>query len=59
MSKAEKLARRFHELYETLAPIYTYQTREETKKFDPKTPNGKLMVAVCRRILTEKWEPGF
>lgn len=50
MTPAEHLARRFHETYERLAPLYGYTTREETRTFDPTTPNGKLMIAVCADI---------
>lgn len=50
MKPAEHLARRFHEAYERLAPSFGYTTREETRTFDPTTPNGKLMVAVCAEI---------
>lgn len=46
-SDAEQLARLFHETYERLAPQFGYETRKETKQFDPSSPNGKLMVAVC------------
>ena len=52
--KAEWLAREFHELYERLAPIYGYKTREETREFKPESNNGKLMIAVCREILNNK-----
>jgi hypothetical protein len=53
MTKAEELARRFHTEYERLAPSYGYETRTETRKFDPDTPNGMLMIAVCAEILKE------
>lgn len=46
-----KLAERFHETYERLAPLFGYETREETPEFVPGSPNGKLMVAVCYEIL--------
>ena len=46
-----KLAKLFHETYEGLAPAYGYETREDTKEFDRNTPNGRLMVAVCSKIL--------
>ena len=49
---ALKLAILFHETYERLAPSFGYETRAETKKFDPSTPNGKLMLAVCAEILS-------
>jgi hypothetical protein len=45
------LAKLFHDTYERLAPQYGYQTRLETRKFVPDTPNGKLMVATCAEIL--------
>jgi hypothetical protein len=48
---ALELAILFHETYERLAPNYGYETRTETRKFDPNTPNGKLMVAVCDEII--------
>lgn len=47
---AEQLARKFHETYERLAPHYGYETREETRAFDADSPNGRLMIAVCREI---------
>ena len=43
----EQLARRFHDIYEQLAPNFGYETRPETRNFDPESPNGKLMIAVC------------
>lgn len=43
-------ARRFHEIYERLAPQFGYETRPDTKEFDPASPNGKLMVAVMKEI---------
>lgn len=50
---AETLARRFHEAYERLAPQFGYTTRTETRDFDPKSANGRLMVAVCRELLAD------
>lgn len=47
---AEQLAKEFHETYERLAPQYGYETREETRAFDASSPNGQLMIAVCREI---------
>lgn len=47
---SEKLARQFHEIYERLAPEFGYETRTETREFDPHTPNGRLMIAVCSEI---------
>lgn len=45
------IAKRFHDVYETLAPNYGYSTRDDTKEFDPKSPNGRLMRDVCREII--------
>jgi hypothetical protein len=47
---AERLARRFHEAYERLAPSFGYETRADTKAFDPESPNGRLMIAVCASV---------
>lgn len=47
----EKLASIFHDTYESLAPSFGYETREDTKDFDLKSKNGKLMVAVCKFII--------
>jgi len=60
MNKQDKeireLAEKFHEAYERLAPEYGYETRPETKQFDPESPNGKLMIAVCDELLdTMDW----
>ena len=49
-----ELAVLFHEAYERLAPEFGYETRVETREFDPETPNGGLMVAVCRAILNQQ-----
>lgn len=51
--EAEHMARRFHEAYERLAPEFGYETREETRVFDPDSPNGKLMIAVCHSIIVK------
>jgi hypothetical protein len=48
---AEALVHMFHNAYEELAPDYGYETRAETKVLDLDTPNGRLMTAVCARIL--------
>lgn len=48
---ALNLAIEFHETYERLAPSFGYETRKETRAFDPSTPNGRLMVAVCGELL--------
>lgn len=47
----EDAARVFHDNYERLAPKFAYNTREETRRFDPESPNGELMVATCDAVL--------
>ena len=49
-----ELAVLFHNTYERLAPSFGYETRGDTKLFDTTTPNGKLMIAVCKEII--KWQ---
>jgi len=46
-----ELAILFHTIYERLSAKFNYQTRTETRIFDPDSPNGKLMIAVCQEIL--------
>ncbi len=48
--EAQQIARLFHDTYERLAPSFGYETREDTKEFDPESPNGKLMAAVCSTV---------
>ena len=43
----------FHDTYERLAPTFGYETREETRQFDPTSPNGALMIAVAGSVLRE------
>jgi len=50
MSEREKVARAFHDAYERLAPQFGYETREDTREFDPQSPNGQLMMAVCGEV---------
>jgi hypothetical protein len=50
MNDGEKLARQFHTLYEAMAPGFGYETRTETREFDPESNNGRLMIAVCSAI---------
>lgn len=47
---SKRLAMKFHEIYERLAPRFGYETRTETRAFDPTTPNGRLMIAVTDEI---------
>ena len=49
--EAYKLARQFHELYEEYAPQFGYETRKDTKEFDPKSNNGRLMAKVCYEVV--------
>jgi hypothetical protein len=51
LEEATELALLFHNTYEKLAPIFGYETRQDTKEFDFKSNNGKLMIAVCNEIL--------
>jgi hypothetical protein len=46
----ESLAEFFHDTYESLAPQFGYETRPDTKRFNPDSPNGKLMIAVCKKV---------
>ena len=52
--EAYRLAKRFHKLYEQAAPAFGYKTSEATKKFDPESPNGRLMAWVCFEIIKEE-----
>lgn len=47
------LAELFHNIYEELAPQFGYKTKEETKIFSEHTPNGKLMIETCHKVLKE------
>ncbi len=49
-----QLAILFHNTYENLAPNFGYETRLDTKSFETTTPNGMLMIAVCKEII--KWQ---
>ena len=53
ITSALALAEQFHNTYERLAPSFGYETRPETREFNPQTPNGRLMVAVCREIIAQ------
>lgn len=63
MVDALQIAKEFHEIYERLAPNFGDETRKETRQFDPESPNGQLMMAVCLEIGTkierEAYEAGF
>jgi hypothetical protein len=53
MINGEDIARLFHETYEKLAPSFGYETREDTKVFDPESKNGKLMISVCQSVASK------
>ena len=53
------LARQFHDTYERLAPSYGYETRPDTREFDPNSSNGRLMITVCKEILKQNDEKGL
>lgn len=59
LQEAEKLARRFHETYERLAPIYNYETRKASAVPWEQVPenNKLLMIAVAGELL-ESWPRG-
>lgn len=52
---AARIAMRFHEVYEELAPTHGYRTREESAKpwEDVPDTNKRLMVDTVRRLLEE------
>jgi hypothetical protein len=54
LEEATELALLFHNTYEKLAPSFGYETRADTKSFETTTPNGMLMIAVCKEII--KWQ---
>ena len=47
---AHDMAKAFHDAYEELAPEFGYETRSDTKVWDRHSNNGRLMIAVCKRI---------
>lgn len=51
MNESENVARIFHETYEELALSFGYETRQDTRDFDPNSKNGKLMIAVSEKVL--------
>ena len=53
VTEAERVAQRFHETYERLAPDFGYRTREASAKPWAEVPeqNRGLMVAVCAELL--------
>ena len=63
MVNGVEIAERFHAAYERLASTYGYETRRDTKTFDPASSNGRLMTAVCQeignQIEREAFDAGF
>ena len=59
VAEAQMVAEKFHDTYERLAPSFGYETRPDTKRFDPESPNGKLMIAVCEAVLSDLAQPGW
>jgi hypothetical protein len=51
---ARDLAIFLHYTYEQLAPSFGYETREATRTWDGDSPNGKLMIAVCEKLIA-RW----
>jgi hypothetical protein len=51
MTTPLQLAILFHDTYEQLAPDFGYETREDTRQFNPESKNGRLMIAVCEDIM--------
>jgi hypothetical protein len=56
---AERLAQRFHETYERLAPDFGYETREASRRPWSEVPesNCRLMTAVCAELLAAAPRP--
>ncbi|GAI79952.1 unnamed protein product [marine sediment metagenome] len=49
----DRIAREFHDMYEWLAPNYGYNTRHETREYDSLSPNGRLMLETCDKVVCE------
>lgn len=47
----EEIARNFHDTYEVFAPLFGYETRKETRTFDPTSNNGRLMIATIEGVI--------
>lgn len=50
--KILEITKKFHDTYEKLSKEYDYETRRETKVFDIKSNNGKLMYATVNEIVS-------
>ena len=53
IDKIIEWAKLFHDTYESLAGQFGYETRIDTRVFNPESDNGKLMIAVCDKVLTQ------
>lgn len=53
MTAAEKLARRFHDLYEQMAPGFGYTTREETRQLEAEAELARVRADAIRRAAEE------
>ncbi len=53
MSEEEQLAKFFHTLFDALAPVYEYPTREDPRLPWDELPANyrRLMVEVCKRVI--------
>lgn len=50
-AQSMRLALELHDTYEQKTPEHGYETRPETRLFDPASPNGRLMLATCRDLI--------
>ena len=59
MPHTESVAKLFHETYERLAPVYNYETRQETRVSWEEVPerNKRLMIAVAAEVLATLFAP--
>jgi hypothetical protein len=53
----QAIAECFHNEYEALAPSFGYETRPETRKFNPSSNNGCLMLSVADRVAEKYIRP--
>jgi hypothetical protein len=53
----QEIAEYFHNEYEALAPSFGYETRPETRKFNPSSNNGCLMLSVADRVAEKYIRP--
>lgn len=53
LDRVDAMTVAFHDHYERLAPTLGYETRPETRVFDPSSANGRLMLATIRAALEQ------